>query len=209
MICSYVQVLNYLFSWGGATLGVTWVPTSNGVCEHHEGPTLSSPTVFIKGYIPGHPRGTQMWGQYSIMPSSKLHHYLASLSFGCIFLDLLKSSSNKGYCFLNNNHRILYYCTVQLGKIVYVKLWYILDKYEACLLFLQPKELFIEFDPEPLGTASLAQVHRARLKDGREVAVKVQHPTVKSHSKIDMKGMEVTHDLLHYITVLAPYCIFT
>lgn len=77
-----------------------------------------------------------------------------------------------------------------------------MDKYEACLLFLQPKELFIEFDPEPLGTASLAQVHRARLKDGREVAVKVQHPTVKSHSKIDMKGMEVTHDLLYYITVL-------
>ncbi|KAK4325348.1 hypothetical protein Pmani_004064 [Petrolisthes manimaculis] len=55
----------------------------------------------------------------------------------------------------------------------------------------EPQELFIEFDPEPLGAASLAQVHRARLKDGREVAVKVQHPTVKAHSRIDMKGMEL------------------
>lgn len=103
-----------------------------------------------------------------------------------------------------------YDITLLLSKIVHDKLWSVLDEYEARLLFLQPQELFIEFDPEPLGTASLAQVHRARLKDGREVAVKVQHPTVKSHSKIDMKGMEVTHDLLHLrlcYTVLAPYCI--
>lgn len=37
---------------------------------------------------------------------------------------------------------------------------------------------FATFDPEPLGTASLAQVHAATLKDGREVAVKVQRPDV-------------------------------
>ena len=36
--------------------------------------------------------------------------------------------------------------------------------------------LFSEFDPLPLGTASLAQAHRARLPSGEEVAVKVQHP---------------------------------
>lgn len=57
---------------------------------------------------------------------------------------------------------------------------------------LQPKELFVEFDPNPLGAASLAQVHRAKLTDGREVAVKVQHPSVKAHADIDMKGMEVS-----------------
>lgn len=35
-------------------------------------------------------------------------------------------------------------------------------------------ELFVEFDPEPVGVASLAQVHMARLREtGHEVAVKV------------------------------------
>ncbi|KAK8745741.1 hypothetical protein OTU49_000354 [Cherax quadricarinatus] len=55
----------------------------------------------------------------------------------------------------------------------------------------KPEELFVEFEPEPLGAASLAQVHRAKLHNGQEVAVKVQHPSVKSHSKVDMKGMEL------------------
>jgi ubiquinone biosynthesis protein len=39
-----------------------------------------------------------------------------------------------------------------------------------------PDELFAWFDPRPLGSASIAQAHRARLHDGREVVVKVQRP---------------------------------
>jgi predicted unusual protein kinase regulating ubiquinone biosynthesis (AarF/ABC1/UbiB family) len=38
--------------------------------------------------------------------------------------------------------------------------------------------LFAEWDDAPLASASIGQVHRARLKDGREVAVKVQHPGI-------------------------------
>lgn len=40
--------------------------------------------------------------------------------------------------------------------------------------------VYAEFDPRPLASASLAQVHRARLRDGREVAVKVQYPEIAS-----------------------------
>lgn len=50
--------------------------------------------------------------------------------------------------------------------------------------------MFEEFEPEPLGTASLAQVHKAKLKDGTEVAVKVQHYFVRDNVKIDLKWME-------------------
>ena len=38
------------------------------------------------------------------------------------------------------------------------------------------EETFASFDAEPLGSASIGQVHRATLRDGREVAVKVQYP---------------------------------
>jgi ubiquinone biosynthesis protein len=40
-------------------------------------------------------------------------------------------------------------------------------------------ELFDEFDETPLASASVAQVHTARLKDGREVVIKVLRPDVK------------------------------
>jgi predicted unusual protein kinase regulating ubiquinone biosynthesis (AarF/ABC1/UbiB family) len=40
-------------------------------------------------------------------------------------------------------------------------------------------KLFAEFNPEPLGSASLGQVHEATLRDGREVVVKTQRPGIR------------------------------
>ena len=48
------------------------------------------------------------------------------------------------------------------------------------------ESLFTEFDPDPIGAASLAQVHRATLPDGRDVAVKVQYPEVEKLVTIDL-----------------------
>lgn len=53
-----------------------------------------------------------------------------------------------------------------------------------------PNELFDDFELEPLGTASLAQVHKAKLKDGTNVAVKVQHHFVRKNINMDLQWME-------------------
>jgi len=49
--------------------------------------------------------------------------------------------------------------------------------------------LFASFDAQPLGCASIAQVHRATLRDGREVAVKVQKPEVAAQLRSDLEAL--------------------
>jgi len=49
-----------------------------------------------------------------------------------------------------------------------------------------PEELYESFDPRPLAAASLGQVHRATLADGRAVAVKVQRPSIEARVKADL-----------------------
>ena len=59
------------------------------------------------------------------------------------------------------------------------------------MIYMQILDEFDSFADTPIGTASLAQVHKAVLKDGTVLAIKVQHPRVKAHSFIDMNTMEV------------------
>ena len=50
-------------------------------------------------------------------------------------------------------------------------------------------ELYRTFESEPLGAASIGQVHRATLFDGREVAVKIQYPGIADTLDSDLKNL--------------------
>ncbi|KAF9683795.1 hypothetical protein SADUNF_Sadunf04G0051400 [Salix dunnii] len=51
------------------------------------------------------------------------------------------------------------------------------------------EKIFLSFDEQPVAAASIAQVHRAMLKDHQEVAVKVQYPGLEHQMEIDMTIM--------------------
>jgi len=51
-----------------------------------------------------------------------------------------------------------------------------------------PEEIFKHIDHEPLAAASIGQVHRAKLKDGTEVVLKVQYPGVDEAIRSDLKA---------------------
>ncbi|MBW2063404.1 MAG: AarF/ABC1/UbiB kinase family protein [Deltaproteobacteria bacterium] len=51
------------------------------------------------------------------------------------------------------------------------------------------KDIFMDFDETPLASASIGQVHFARLMDGDEVVVKVQRPNVRKTIEVDLEIM--------------------
>jgi aarF domain-containing kinase len=58
------------------------------------------------------------------------------------------------------------------------------------------RDAFAEFDPKPVASASLAQVYRARLRDGRAVAVKIQQRPVARFLAVDLATIEGFYSLL-------------
>ncbi len=73
--------------------------------------------------------------------------------------------------------------------------WSLLREMVANELGDEPERLFAEFDRHAFAAASLGQVHRARLKNGEEVAVKIQYPGI---------GRTITEDLLNFTLFMFP-----
>src|SRR5436190_15188048 len=59
----------------------------------------------------------------------------------------------------------------------------------------EPRRLFLDWDPVPVAAASIGQVHRAVMPDGRIVAVKVQYPGVDRAIKSDLDNAEMMYGL--------------
>ena len=62
----------------------------------------------------------------------------------------------------------------------------------------KPDELFSFFDKTPLASASIGQAHRATMKDGTAVVVKVQHANIEKIAKVDLRIMERLTNILSY-----------
>ncbi|MEL7220097.1 MAG: AarF/UbiB family protein, partial [Bacteroidota bacterium] len=61
-----------------------------------------------------------------------------------------------------------------------------------------PEALFADFTETPLAAASIGQTHRARLKDGSEVVVKVQHANIEAVADVDMRVIHRLQTLLSW-----------
>ncbi|GBF99298.1 hypothetical protein Rsub_12079 [Raphidocelis subcapitata] len=64
-----------------------------------------------------------------------------------------------------------------------------------CELGASAEEVFAEFSAEATAAASLAQVHKARLEDGREVAVKIQYPGLRGAADADLWTLSLLSQL--------------
>lgn len=65
----------------------------------------------------------------------------------------------------------------------------------------RPEVLFLEWDPIPVAAASVGQVHRAVMPDGRRVAVKVQYPGIDRAIRSDLDNAERLYPLLASFTL--------
>jgi len=68
------------------------------------------------------------------------------------------------------------------------------------------EEVFAEFNREPMAAASIAQVHRARLRDGSQVVVKVQRPGIEKKIREDLQILGTLAELVdRYIPEIRTY----
>ena len=66
------------------------------------------------------------------------------------------------------------------------------------VLGADPHSIFKSLDPMPIGSASIAQVHRAQLQDGTEVVLKIRRPGIIPKIEADLR-------ILHHIASLAEF----
>ncbi|HVM12878.1 MAG TPA: AarF/UbiB family protein [Egibacteraceae bacterium] len=79
----------------------------------------------------------------------------------------------------------------------------------AAELGVRVSRAFSDWDPEPLAAASLAQVHKAALRNGRLVAVKVQRPGIREQISGDMDALQTVTEQLDQHTAAGRHYQFS
>ncbi|RCI01285.1 hypothetical protein CU097_015863 [Rhizopus azygosporus] len=64
---------------------------------------------------------------------------------------------------------------------------------------MHPSQVFAEFEMTPVASASIAQVHKARLKNGDVVAVKIQKPTIQKQMNWDLRAFRILLRVYEYL----------
>src|SRR3954465_9895976 len=70
------------------------------------------------------------------------------------------------------------------------------EKIVCSELGVRMSKAFSDFDVQPMAAASLGQVHKARLRDGRQVAVKVQRPGIRDAMFDDLDALDEIAEFL-------------
>ncbi len=68
----------------------------------------------------------------------------------------------------------------------------------TALLGRDPADIFLELDPRPVGAASIAQVHRAKLLDGSEVVLKIRRPGIIPKIEADLRILRHIASLMEF-----------
>ena len=76
------------------------------------------------------------------------------------------------------------------------------EKIVSSELGVRMSKAFSDFDVAPMAAASLGQVHRARLRDGRQVAVKVQRPGIREALLEDLDALDEIAEFLDHHTAV-------
>ncbi|MGO9971571.1 MAG: AarF/UbiB family protein [Solirubrobacteraceae bacterium] len=71
-------------------------------------------------------------------------------------------------------------------------------------LGIPPEAVFTELSAVSLAAASIGPVHAGQLRDGREVAVKIQYPGVDAAIRADLRNGELLATFLQLIICLSP-----
>jgi ubiquinone biosynthesis protein len=66
------------------------------------------------------------------------------------------------------------------------------------------QEVFAIFDPKPVGSASMACVYQAILKDGTKVVVKIRRPGIAESFKADLQVLDWISGLAEFLTFIRP-----